>query len=247
MPEVTARQICETALRLLGVAASEQPISADMAESALDALNAMLDAWSVERLLTYTRPKIPLTLVPGQATYTWGVTTPAADIPREPPVRLDLCLLMVEVTPPGLEWEIPVLDQSEFEAGIWIKHLTSSYPTAVYLEAARPVAVLHVWPLPDAPYTLQLLPWTAHSPYEHWDHAISWPNGYARAMQYGLACDLGPQYGIEAAPTVQRVAEDSKRALYPINTEVGRLSLTPHLPVGGTALGYPRGFREGWG
>ena len=247
MPEITARQVCETALRLLGVSAAETPIEADMAASALDALNALLDAWSVERLLTYTRPKISLTLVPGRATYTWGVQAPPADIPQEPPVRLELCLLTVEATPPGLEWEIPILDQSEYEAGIWMKHLTSSYPTAVYLEASEPVAVLHVWPLPDLPYTLQLLPWTAHSPYEHWDHALSWPSGYLRAFQYGLACDLGPQYGIEPTATLLRIAEEAKRALYVPNTEVGRLSLTPGRPAGDTALGYPKGFREGWG
>lgn len=246
MPEIRARDICTTALRLLGVAASEIPIEADMADSALDALNAMLDHWSTEKLLSWTRPKIPLVLVPGRATYTWGVSTPPADLAREAPVRLDMALLTVEDTVPGLEWEIAILDQSEYEAGIWHKTLQSSYPTALYLEQSAPVAQLHVWPVPDLPSTLQLFPWQAHSPYEHWDHALSWPNGHLLAFQMNLAVELGPQYGVEASPTVQRRAEESKRALYVVNAEVGRLSLTPGRPVGGTALGYPRGFREGW-
>jgi hypothetical protein len=245
MPALSARQIGTAALLLIGVASAEQPISAFMAENARDALNSMLDSWSTEKLLTYHRPKISLVLVPGRAAYTWGITTPACDIPREPPVKLELALLTVEDTVPGLEWEVQVLDQYAYQAGIQIKQLTSSYPTIVYLEPAQPVAMLHVWPLPETAYTLQLLPWFALSPYGAWDDVLDWPAGYQRAMVYGLALELAPQYGIEASPMILRTADESKRALYVINTEVGKLSLWPWRPVGGTALGLPRGFLEG--
>jgi hypothetical protein len=193
----------------------------------------------------YSRPKISLVLVPGRAAYTWGLTTPPADIPREPPVTLELALLTVEDTAPGLEWELQILDQYQFEAGITIKQLTSSYPAALYLDSAEPVATLHVWPAPDMPYTLQLLPWQAHRPYGGWDDVLDWPTGYARAMQYGLALELAPQYGVEPSPLIVRTAEESKRALYVINAEVGKLSLRPGRPVGGSPLGLPRGFVEG--
>jgi hypothetical protein len=245
MPAISARSIGTTALRLLGVAAAEAPLSADMAQSALEALNTMLDSWSVEKLLTYHRPKIPLALVPGRASYTWGVTVPPSDIPREPPVRLELALLTVEDTAPGLEWEVTILDQSEYEAGIWMKNLTSSYPAALYLDSAEPVATLHVWPIPDMPYTLQLLPWQAHSPYGGWDDVLEWPAGYQRAMVYGLALELAPQYMVEPSPLILRTAEESKRALYPLNAEVGKIALWPGRPVGGSPLGLPRGFLEG--
>lgn len=247
MPALSARQIGTAALLMLGVASAEQPISAFMAENTRDALNSMLDSWSTEKLLVYSRPKIPLVLVPGRSTYTWGLSTSACDIPREPPVKLELALLTVEDTAPGLEWELQILDQYTYEAGIQIKQLTSSQPTAVYLDPTQPVATLHAWPVPDLPYILQLLPWMAHSPYGGWDDVLEWPNGYQRPMVYNLACDIGPQYGVEPSPTILRIADESKRALYPINATVGRLSLRPGRPVGGTALGYPRGFREGWG
>ena len=245
MPEFSARQIGTTALLLLGVASAEQPISAFMAQNALETLNSMLDSWSVERLLTYTRPKVPLLLEPGRGVYTWGVSTPPADIPREPPVRLEMALLTVEDTTPGLEWEVEIVTQSEYETSVALKGMSSSYPAMLYLEASQPVARLHVWPIPQRAYTLQLLPWTAHAPYEHWDHIISWPNGYQRAMQFNLALELGSQYGVEPSPLVLRTAEESKRAIFSINVEVGRLSLTPGRPRGGTPYGYPRHFLTG--
>ena len=151
MPALAARTLCTTALELIGVASTEQSIPAVMAMRALQSLNTMLDAWSTEKLLTYTRPKIPLVLVPGRGTYTWGVSTPPADIPREPPVRLELCLLTVDDTTPGLEWPLTILTQTEYEAGVYTKALDSSYPTYVYLEQSQPVKIMHIWPVPTLP------------------------------------------------------------------------------------------------
>ena len=186
-------------------------------------------------------------LVPGRGTYTWGVTTPPADIPRAPPVRLELALLTVDETPPGLEWPLEVIDETDYQAGIWQKALSSSYPSVVYLDAAPPVATLAVWPVPDHALHAAALPLEATRRTRIGTTRSPGRTGYHSAMTYGLAVDLAPQYGVEASPTVQRVADEARRALFPINAEVGRLSLRPGRPVGGTALGYPRGFSEGWG
>ena len=251
MPLIYARQPCTTALRLLGVASAEEPVQADMAQAALEALNSLIDAWSTERLLTWTRPKIACPLVPGQAVYLWGVptTTPpfTPDIAGVPPVRLDLCLLEIGGSPVE-DWEITVLDQTQYETQVYLKTMQSTYVECVYLEDTQPVKRLHVWPVPqDSTTTLQLLPWPAQPQYTHWDDGLDWPNGYLRMFSYNLAVELAPQYMAEAAPTVQRIAEESKRALFPINARVGRLSLFPGRGMGGSGLGYPRGFLSGRG
>lgn len=247
MPAISARSIVTTALRLLGVAAHEQPISADMAESGLDALNTMLDAWSIEKLLTWTRPRYHLPLVPSQGAYTWGKVTgevTAADVSAVAPVRLDLCLLNIGGSP-AQEWPIEVLTQEQYESGVWFKGLESSYPEAVYLERQVPVSILHVYPVPMFSYTLILLPWQEHSPYEHYDAVLDWPNGYQRALTWSLACELAPQYGIETSPLILRTAEEAKRAIFPINTDIGRLRLDPRRPVGISGRGYNPDFLAG--
>jgi hypothetical protein len=228
---IYARQPCTTALRLLGVAASEQPIEADMADRALGALNSLLDAWSTDNLLSWTRPKIPLVLVPGQQVYTWGVTTPPCDIVGVPPVRLDLCLLDIGGIPVQ-DWTVTILDQTQYESYIWLKDMASTYVEFVYLEDTQPVKRLHVWPIPQYPgYTLQLLPWPAQPQYTHWDEGLEWPNAYLRLMSYNLAVELAPEYALEASPTVQRIAEQTKRDLSVVNARVGRLSLHPGQPA----------------
>ena len=42
-------------------------------------------------------------------------------------------------------------------------------------------------------------------------------------MQFNLAVDLAPQYGIEPSSTILRIAEESKRLLGNVNAEVGSL------------------------
>ena len=136
-------------------------------------------------------------------------------------------------------------DAEEYEQGVWFKGLESSYPEAVYLEDTQPYSFLHVYPVPTLVYTLILLPWQAHSPYEHWDYALDWPNGYLRPFQYNLAVDLAPQYGIEPSATVLRIADESKRAIFPLNLEMGRLSINPHKRVGVSGHGYNPAFLRG--
>lgn len=247
MPLIYARQPCTTALRLLGIASAEEPIQADQAQTALEALNSLLDAWSTDSLLTYTRPKIACPLIPGREVYTWGQTVPPCDIPGVPPVRLDLCLLAIGGSPVE-DWQIQVWTQDEYERYISLKTLQSTYPEGVYLEDTQPVKRLHVYPVPQDPTTtLQLLPWPAQPQYTHWDEGLDWPNGYLRLFSYALAVELAPQYMAEASPTVQRIAEEAKRSLYPINATVGRLALWPGRGLGGSGLGYPRGFLSGRG
>jgi hypothetical protein len=218
-----------------------------MAQSALDALNTLLDAWSVERLLTWTRPRISLPLVADKGAYSWGVvageTTPA-DISAVAPVRLEIALLTIGGSP-AQEWPVYVATQEEWETGIWFKALQSTYPEVLYLEDTQPYSVLHVYPVPTGGHTLVLLPWQAHSPYAGWDDVLEWPNGYARAMQYNLAMELAPQYSIEPSATLLRIADESKRALYPINLDIGRLSINPHRRVGVSGHGYHPDFLAG--
>lgn len=227
MPDIAAREVGTAALLLLGVASAEQPIQAHMAETTLHALNSLLSSWATERLLTFTRPKLPLPLAPGRGTYSWGLPSPARptpDVAQPPPVRLELALLQVPNGALALEWPLTVLTQTEYEAGLWIKDVLSSYPASVYLEMSQPTAVLHVWPVPTLPSTLHLFPWSARQPYTHWDHVLPWPEGYARPMTYNLAVDLGPLYGVEPAPTIVRIAEESKRLLGNVNAQVGRMT-----------------------
>jgi hypothetical protein len=218
-----------------------------MAQAALDALNTMLDAWSVEHLLTWTRPRYVLPLVADKGAYTWGLvlgeTTPA-DISAPAPVRLEIALLNIGGSP-AQEWPLQILSQEEYQQDVWFKGLQSAYVECLYLEDTVPYNVLHCYPVPTGGHTLILLPWQAHSPYAGWDSVLDWPSGYQRAFQTNLALELAPQYAVEPSPTLMKMADESKRALFPINLTMGRLSINPHKRVGVSGHGYNPAFLRG--
>ena len=106
----------------------EQPISADMAQSPSRPSIHMLDAWSVERLLTWTRPRYVLLLVAGQGDVHLGPRhwrdrrQPTSRHPA--PVRLEIALLNIGGSP-AQEWPVHILTQEEWERDVWFKDLGS--------------------------------------------------------------------------------------------------------------------------
>jgi hypothetical protein len=132
--------------------------------------------------------------VAGQQVYTWG---PGGEIPGARPLRLEHAVLNVGPTGGAgtLEWPIAIWSQAEYEAGVWIKDLGSTYAWGVYLEPSFPLARLHVWPVASDPTTtLIVFPWLPLTEVEDLDVLIDYPPGYERMLRYGLAAELAPEY-----------------------------------------------------
>jgi len=54
---------------------------------------------------------------------------------------------------------------------------------------------------------------------------ITFPPGYLRAFRYNLACEIAAEFGVEAPPSVARIAMASKRTLKRINNPDDIMSL----------------------
>lgn len=224
MAQVTVRQLIRRSLLVLGVISGTEPLNADEAQDGLDALNALVASWANERLLVYHTPRVDVPLVPSKGTYTWG---PGGDIALPRPLRLDGALLHVTDTSEPIEWPLAVWDQAAYEAGIAQKTLGSIYPFGVWLEASFPLAVLHVYFVPQVPYTLGLFPWLPFTAFASIDSEVSFPPGYERALVSGLAVEMAPMYGKEASATVVATLAQSVSAIKRVNTVVPRLSTDP--------------------
>lgn len=220
----TARQLIRRSLLLLGVISATEPLTADEAQDGLDALNALLASWSLERLTIYHTPRVEVPLVPSKGTYTWGL---GGDIPLPRPLRLDAAVLHVDDTSEPIEWPLAVWDQAAYELSIAQKTLGSVYPLGVWLEPRYPLAVLHVYFVPQVAYTLGLFPVVPLEGLSSIDAHILLPPGYERLLIYGLAADVSPSYGKEISPSIVAVLAESKAAVKRVNTVVPRLSTDP--------------------
>ena len=224
---VTARDIIRGALRLNGVLASGEALPAADAFDALETLNALLQSWSLESLIIWHLPRVPVPLVPGKPVYTWG---PGGEILSQRPLKLESAILEES----GLggespyEWPVSVWSQDEYARGIAMKALESTYVQGVYLEPSIPLARLHVWPLPTtSTTTLLLYPWLPLDAMPTLDAVWSFPPGYDRALRLALSIELAAEYGREVPPLLVAMLAESKAAVKRLNTGIPVLGLDP--------------------
>jgi len=207
----TAGDIIYGALRLIGQLAEGEVPSADTAQDALTAMNQMIDSWSTERLSIYATQDQTFTWPVNEATQTLG---PTGDFVGLRPVLLDDSTYYVD--PNGLSFTPMIINEAEYN-NIVLKTVTSTYPQVIYAEASFPNATYRVYPVPT-----QALVWHFISVLELSQPAslsteLSFPPGYLRAFRYNLACELAPEFGVEASSEVKRIAMVSKRNLKRIN------------------------------
>lgn len=236
----TARSIITQAYRALGIAAAEQPLSADMVESGLTTLNAMLDSWSLERLVIYTTPPLLIPLVAGQGSMTCGPGGQVA-IPR--PLRLDQEAWIRDPTQPAQPgWPVTVLTRQEWRS-LAHPQQTGPRPYGVYYAPDVPLGVLYVTPVPLTAWDLTVYPWQVLRRFASFDEEVPLPEGYERALWAGLALESAPAYGVEPSPLVAGILSEAKNNLKRVNVEVPLLGIDPGLS---NWRGVPADTLAGW-
>jgi len=187
----TARVVITGALRSLGVASAEEPVQAVMATDALELLNAMVDSYSLERLTIYHTPATVVPLVPGVASYTWGI---GGVLASERPLQLGPQAQLRDVTSAS-ECEINVIDQVRYGA---IPDKTApGMPTALYYAPSFPLGQLSVWAVPTQAWDLIVYPYRVLPRFVDLDMVVLLPPGYERLLRTGLTVEAAPEYGKE--------------------------------------------------
>jgi hypothetical protein len=229
---MTVLDLIKRSLRLLGTynVGDDDPEAAE-AQAGLVALNALVDAWGLQRLSMFTSSGTVYNLQAGKASYTIGPSGADWTAPR--PLYLDTATVVIPGTPDNYERPLKVIPDDQAWARLRIKSLASTLVTAMYLQPDFPNATVFPWPVPQSAQQIILYTPTAISQFSGLTQAISLPPGYARALPYNLAVDLAPEFDKEAPPTVQRIAIDSMEAVrrWNITRAMGRLRCDPALTV----------------
>lgn len=184
-------------------------MAAEQAAWGLEALNAMMDAWSIQRLFVYQITEDSHTMVAGTASYTIGSggvinTTRPERIEPSSYVRLS-----------GTDYHLEPIDEYQYNS-MAVK-TTPGRPSSVYLQRAAPLATLFFYPVPDAAYTLKLRSWKKLQSFAALTDLLALPAGYEDAIIYSLSERLAPEDGLEPSQTVMRIAATNRKALIPNN------------------------------
>ena len=216
----TAGDIINGALRLLGVLAEGETPSAETSQDALLAMNQMVDSWNTERLAVFSTQDQVFTWPAGILSRTLG---PTGDFVGNRPVLLDTATYYVDPGS-GVSYGIKMINQQQYD-GIAVKTVTSTFPQVMFTNMTYPDIEMFVYPRPTRPLTWHFISIEELTQPATLDTVLSFPPGYLRAFRYNLACEIAPEFGVEPAPQVQRIAMASKRNLKRINNPNDILSM----------------------
>ena len=198
----TPRKLAYDAYRLLGVLRPGQSTSEDAIDDAFRALNDLIDAWKIERLMVFSIAGTPYTLPSSGSSYTMG---PAGTLSLTAPVRVEAASWKSAYS----ETSLPVLSADQWRLG----------QIGLYFDGRYPLTTMHVRPDANAGDTLTLYQWEPLNGFATADSCADLPPGYALALRYNLACQLYPMAIIQtkipnsAYQVIEQKAMESKGSI----------------------------------
>lgn len=207
---MTAGDLINASLKLIGVLGAGETANANDAEDARLRLNDFLDGLATQRLTIYNQARSTYSLINGQQTYSIG-TDGTPDFNQVRPLWIDNVGLLLPNGTPTNEIQIgPPMTRDQF-AALVVKGLESPYPSGVYYNQTYPNGALSFWPVPnDATVDVALYyPSPTLTSVAALSTTLSVPPGWSRMLRYNLACELAPEFGREIPQKVESVAADS--------------------------------------
>jgi hypothetical protein len=218
----TARTIIKKAMLKVGILTKTEEPSADEANDALDALNAMLSSWSNDAMLIYARTLENFPLVAGTATYTIG-SSQTFNTTRP------IFIVDSFVRSGSVDYDLTTITDERYNA-IELKTV-QGIPEFINYTNGYPAGTIKLYPVPASNYTLYLNTEKELTSFTL-DATVSLPPGWEQALIYNLAVLLAPEYGQEISQAVYQIAQDSKGA---IKTAIMRnRTMDANPPVNGT-------------
>jgi hypothetical protein len=208
----TAGETINGALRLLGVLAEGETPSAETSQDALRAMDQMIDSWNTERLSVFSTQDQVFTWPAGILSRTLG---PSGNFVGNRPILLDDATYFKDPST-GVSYGIKMINQQQYD-GIAVKTVSSTFPQVIFTNMTYPDIEMFIYPRPTRDLEWHFISVEELTQPATLDTVLTFPPGYLRAFRYNLACELAPEFGVEPAPQVQRIAMTSKRNLKRIN------------------------------
>lgn len=196
---ITANTMISRALRLIQVLGPDVSPTAQEAADGLYALNSMLDAWSVERLMVYQVQ---------QTTHTWPANTTSrtigsgGDFNTTRPAKIEQGTFFREGTQ---DFPVQVIDREAYDAQV-LKSTGSTYPQVLAVDYGFPLVTLYAYPVPGSALTLHLNTWKPLQSFAGLTTALSLPPGYQATIEHNLAVWIAPEYGSAAQKAAERIS-----------------------------------------
>ena len=188
----TALTVITNSLQELGVYSPGEAISDADAETVLDVLNQLLDAWSIQTLSCFAVLEQSFALTVGKAAYTIG-TSGGADVAQTRPVRVmegPGTAYIQDANKQNYPVDVVTIDKWNM---IGLRTATSNVPSTLFYDPEFPLGIINLFPVPNAGgYTLFFDSFLQLTQLSALSTAFSFPPGYKAAIQSNLCVWAGP-------------------------------------------------------
>ena len=211
-------------LQLIGEKGIGETLTAAEETAYLAVLNSMMESWSLERLLVYHILDEVFTLTAGDGSYTIGTS---GDFNTTRPLKIEGAVIRdTDDADSGVE----ILGADAWRRIVLKTSTGNSYPAYLYYDAQYTSArgVINLWPEPQAGLRLVISSWKQLQTFALISTTLALPPGYERAIIYNLAIELAGGM-IEPAPSVVKIARESKGAIKRVNVPDMSMTLNPAL------------------
>lgn len=197
----TARDIIYDALSATVALGEAMTPSDEDAQLCLRRLNRLVDSWANDKLFAFHVKESSFTMTPGTATYS------SSPLSNGRPANVD----SVRVRLSGTDYPVELINNQQY--GDIEDKTTAGTPDQCYIDADYPNWTMAFYPVPAAAYTCYVSGRYPITSAMTLDSVLSLPPGYERALVDNLTVDIGPSFGVQAAPAAVEAARSSLAAL----------------------------------
>jgi hypothetical protein len=233
---VTAQNLINKSLRLLGVLASGETTTAAEAEDSLYSLNSIIDSLSANPQYYFCTQAEQFALVPGQNTYTMGndpSVSPTANWVTQRPIRIVGAFTRINNVDTPL-----ALITEQYWTNIASKAATG-VPTKLLYRPNVPYGQVLVYPTPNNLIQVFIKAERMISTYATLVSTQYLPPGYQRLLELSLAMELAPEYGTQVKPEILANLRADLDSLIRTNIQPLPVNKTDNFPNTNTTFNMP--------
>jgi len=198
----SALQIVTKAMKIAGVIGQNETPSSSEADDGLVSLNDLLASWDTDETYVFAYESQTYPLVNGTNSYTIGT---GGVFNTDRPVIFDSVVANLQ----GISYPLKELNAQDY-ADIAYKAMGTGIPEFYYCDFAFPIATIYLYGAPSSGITLTIGKSTRLTQFADLTTQYTFPPGYNRLLNYGLAMEIAPDYGVSLTPEAQFIASESK-------------------------------------
>lgn len=225
---IAAIDLIKTAMRKKGILAEGETPTAQQANDGLQALNDVLETWSIQSYAVWGGLPETFATVAGQSTYSVG---PGGDWDTDRPASVSSVYSTVQ----GNDYSATAWTLAEY-MGVGVKSSRSQIPARFVYVNDAPLGRVILYPTPSEAVTITIDTPRLLTQIPNIATVMTLPPAYARALQYAVAEEFGDEYGspIDVSGKARSTLAIIKRA----NRQSPVVSFDPAIMGGRGSIGF---------